>query len=62
MSTRSSEVPEGYTHVELPKPQVRGWDKLWGTLGEALDEPEKAGVPTYYSEALGRRVTIPEGR
>jgi hypothetical protein len=56
---RTNPVPDGYTHVELPKPQVRGWDKFWATLGEALDEPEQQGIRTYHSDALSA-VTIPE--
>ena len=28
-------------------------------LGEPLDDPERAGVPTFWSKTLGHRVTIP---
>jgi hypothetical protein len=36
---RTNPVPDDCIHVELPKPQMRGWGKLWVALGEALGKP-----------------------
>lgn len=47
--------------AEVEAEQIAALDlAIRQTMGESLADPESAGVPTWWSETLGRHVTIPQ--